>query len=133
MLNDSRKRTALSRATPPDDGANISCGFASVLRQAYRFNGFRKIHRLSQLQQSDVVIVRVLIEAPMSDDGRHCPLDRLRLGREELIVIAQNDSDFVAFQSAKVRSLLASLKSGDVCLIEWYNRNLRTQCAAVST
>jgi hypothetical protein len=67
------------------------------LGKTHRSHTFRESDWLPQLQESDVVIVRVDVEIPMSDDGRDGTHDGRRIRRLVLVMIAEKHSDLGAF------------------------------------
>lgn len=76
---------------------NSSLQFLTCLRQAHWSNAFRELHRFPELEQSDVVVVRIHVEVPMANYCAHCPHYCWSIGVHVLIVISQNNTDFGAF------------------------------------
>lgn len=60
------------RVVPTQERSLGSCTNPTLTRlgETHRSHTFRESDWLSQLQQRDVMIVRVDVEVPMSDDGR---------------------------------------------------------------
>jgi hypothetical protein len=61
-------------------------------------DSLRKRHWLPKSQQSNVMIIRVLIEVAVSDDCTDRALNRFCLGCHKLIMISQYHANFASFQ-----------------------------------
>lgn len=96
MLKNSRQWTAFWRSSPTNDSSLLTRRINWLFGQTNRLNAFGKRHWLSQPQQSDVVIISVLIKVSMPNNCTDCPLNCFCLGRYKLVVIAKNHSNFAS-------------------------------------
>jgi hypothetical protein len=67
-------------------------------RQTNWTNAFGELDGFSELQESYVVVVRLLVEIPVSDYGGYRPHLGGGVFSGGLVVVSQNDADFRALQ-----------------------------------
>lgn len=96
MLQDARQRAAFRRPPPTYDRPRFPRGINRLFWQTNRLDAFSERNWLSQSQQSDVMIVSVLIKVSMPNDCTDCPLNCFRFGRYKLVVIAENHANLAS-------------------------------------